>query len=279
MGAWSPQVFHFDSNWKELRTLLWTLQRCYRRPDRHIYWGTTLFYFTDNMVSYFVVQGGSSSSPELHKLVREIKSLEAKLGCRIEAIHVPGDLMIIVGPDDLSRGMWMSPERHTVSSLLASQRVLEAVPYSKPLGDWALHQAGLAGQPFTPLTSLKDWTFANIHDRLTIWTPTPEVARQALRCFLDAWVESPLRTAGLFLIPRVLQKDWGFISKHVCETVVIYPRALPVHLRYDSLIPLVLLYIPFYVRALPIARMDELTDRTIYEQWHQQQAEYVRGLS
>jgi hypothetical protein len=280
MGAWSPQVFHFDSNWKELRTILWTLeQRCYRRPDRHIYWGTTLFYFTDNQVSYFVVQGGSSSSPELHKLVREIKILEVKLGCRLKALHVPGDLMILVGPDDLSRGMWMSPERHTVSSILASQRVLEAVPYTHSLGEWALQQAGLEGTPFLPMTSLDDWTFANIHHRLTIWTPAPEVARQALRCFLDAWVESPLHTAGLFMIPRVLQKDWGFISKHICETIVIYPRELPVHLRYDSLIALVLLYVPFYVRSLPIVRMDELTDRTFYEHWHQEQAEHVRGLS
>jgi hypothetical protein len=121
MGAWSLQVFLFDSNWKELHTLLWTLECCYGHKDHSIYWSTTLFYFTDNMVSYYVVQGGNSSSPELHKLIREIKILKVKLGCRIEAIHVLGDLMIIVGSDDLSRGMWMSRECHTVSSLLASE--------------------------------------------------------------------------------------------------------------------------------------------------------------
>jgi hypothetical protein len=279
MGAWAPQVFHFDSNWKELRTILWTLQRCYRRPDRLIYWGTTLFYFTDNQVSYFVIQGGSSSSPELHKLVREIKLLEVKLGCRLESIHVPGDLMILVGPDDLSRGMWMSPERHTVTSILASQRVLEAIPFSPQLVAWALNQLGLDGTPYHHMASLDDWIFANIHNGLSIWNPAPEVARQALRCFLDAWVEAPLTTSGLFMIPRVLQKEWAFISRHIHEALVIYPSALPSHSLYSSLIPLVLLYVPCYVRTLPLERMDESTDRTVYEKWHSQQAEHVRGLS
>jgi hypothetical protein len=279
MGVWSPQVFHFDSNWKELRTLLWILQGCYCPEDCHIYWGTTLFYFTDNMVTYYVVQGGSSSSPELHKLVREIKLLEIKLGCRLEALHVPGDLMILVGPYDLSQGMWMSSTCHTVSSLLASERVLSAVPYCPLLGAWALVQVGLTGTPFVHVLSLDNWTFSMVHNRLTIWNPVPEVACQALRFFLDAWIEAPLTTAGLFMIPRILQRDWAFLSKHVNETVVIYPSALPSHLHCNSLIPLVLLYVPCYVRSLPLPRLDKLTNRTVYEHWHYQQAEYVRGLS
>jgi hypothetical protein len=138
---------------------------------------------------------------------------------------------------------------------------------------------GLTGTPFLHVQSLDDWTFSRIHNRLTIWNPVPEVARQALRFFLDVWVEAPLTTTGLFLIPRILQRDWAFLSKHVTETVVIYPSALPSHLRYNSLIPLVLLYVPCYVRSLPLPRLDELTDRTVYEHWHYQQAEYVRGLS
>jgi hypothetical protein len=27
MGTWNPRVHHFSSNWKELRTLLWTMER------------------------------------------------------------------------------------------------------------------------------------------------------------------------------------------------------------------------------------------------------------
>jgi hypothetical protein len=56
------------------------------------------------------VQGGSLSSEELHNLMLEIKILENLLECRIEAIHVPGTLVIDQGTDGLSRGLWMSPE-------------------------------------------------------------------------------------------------------------------------------------------------------------------------
>jgi hypothetical protein len=232
------------------------------------------------MVSYYVVQNGSSSSPELHKLIREIKAYEVKLGCRLEAIHVPGDLMILVGPDGLSRGIWMSPERHSVSSVLASHRVLQAIPYQPALATWALSQVGLPlHQQYRHIAGLDDWTFSNVYNQVSLWTPAPELARQALRFFLDSWVEAPWTTAGIFLIPRILQRDWAFLSKHVHEVVVLYPHELPTHLRYDSPIPLVLLYFPFYIRALPLDRLDPPADSTFYEQWHQQQTELVRGLS
>jgi hypothetical protein len=80
MGTCAPIISHFDSNWRELRTLLWTLERLYDcNPDGHI--GGTLFYFTDNLVLYYAVQNGSSLSPALHNLVRQIKKLEVTLGC------------------------------------------------------------------------------------------------------------------------------------------------------------------------------------------------------
>jgi hypothetical protein len=123
MGTWAPIVSHFDSNWRELRTLLWTLERLYdRNPDGHI--GGTLFYFTDNLVSYYAVQNGSSSSPALHDLVRQIK----KLGCRVEMVHVPGLLMIEEGTDGLSRGHWISPDRMLRSTLEESRMTLKAIP-------------------------------------------------------------------------------------------------------------------------------------------------------
>jgi hypothetical protein len=179
-----------------------------------------------------VVQSGSSTSPELHKLIREIKLYEIHLGCRLESLHVPGDLMIDVGPDGLSRGIWLSPERHTTTSALASQKVLEAVPYSAALGRWVVAQAGLSVHtPVLQIKGVQDWTFDNVCGRVSVWTPAPEVARQALRFFLDAWVESPWNSAGLFIIPRVLQREWAFLSKHIREVIVIYPHALPRHLQ------------------------------------------------
>jgi hypothetical protein len=106
MGTWNPRVHHFSSNWKELRTLLWTMERLVANGKNLR--GSTMFYFTDNMTSYYIVQNGSSKSIELHKLIRKIKAYEVLLGCRIEVIHVPGTLMIEEGTDGLSRGLWLS---------------------------------------------------------------------------------------------------------------------------------------------------------------------------
>jgi hypothetical protein len=109
VGTWSPRVFHHSSNWKELRTLLKTLERAY---DNFSIWiqidGTTFFYFTDNMVSYHIVQSGASKSPGLHKLVLQIKKLQLDLQCHLEAVHVPGTTMIAEGTDGLSCGVWMT---------------------------------------------------------------------------------------------------------------------------------------------------------------------------
>jgi hypothetical protein len=75
------------------------MERIYASPKRDQIRGVTLFYFTDNLVTYYVVQNGSSSSAVLHELVSTVKQIEMLFGCRVEVIHVPGTLMIIQGTD------------------------------------------------------------------------------------------------------------------------------------------------------------------------------------
>ena len=99
MGVWLRKVHSFLSNWKELHTILLVLQRWCNNPRLH---GHTLLYFTDNLVSYYVIQGGSSRTPALQKLVLRIKELEQELGCHFEVVHVPGTMMIWQGTDGLS---------------------------------------------------------------------------------------------------------------------------------------------------------------------------------
>jgi hypothetical protein len=128
MGTWAPHVSSFDLNWRELRILLWTMKRLNRKDEsktsagrvsfleqsarqaKGMVKGGTLFYFTDNMVTYYIVHNGSSTSPSLHLLIRHIKILELRLKCRLEPIHVPGRLMVFQGADGLSRGIWVSAD-------------------------------------------------------------------------------------------------------------------------------------------------------------------------
>lgn len=248
MGTWAPQVQSFSSNWRELRTLYETLAR-EKASDRMR--NRTVFYFTDNMVSYYVMESGSSPSPELHKLILQIKRLELVLGCHLEVIHVPGDLMIKEGADGLSRGLWLTANRMRDNSLVESRRVLEPVPFSRPLADWA---TGLLDLPTGTLSchigSLDSWDFGRIAGRWTIWTPMPEIARQAIAAFLDAWVEVPLTTGAVFLVPRVLQRSWSHVSHSVVDLGLVRPRDLPPECQYDSDIPIVILAVFPHVRCL-----------------------------
>jgi hypothetical protein len=295
MGTWAPHVANFDSNWRELRTLLWTMERLVRKDDqgkdvsflasepraaKGTVEGGTLFYFTDNMVTYYIVHNGSSTSPSLHKLIRRIKILELLLGCRLEPIHVPGRLMILQGADGLSHGMWMSADHVLRSTVEESRLSLHAVPFSHLLGAWALRQANLLPTaPYVHAHDTSDWTWDSIGNQTSIWTPSPEVAHQAITSFLDLWVERSATTSAVFLIPRILQRDWGFLSKHVVELGVFDPRDLPWGCRFHSLIPFCLLYVPRYVRSLPSpTRLDMRPFPTRFERWCNHQAEELRGL-
>ena len=127
MGVWQARAKPNSSNWKEARTVLQSLlqeQGGDRLRD------TTVFFLTDNLVSYYIINGGSSRSPGLHALVQDIKAACLDLGCQLEVVHVPGKLMIIQGTDGLSRGLWLAPERRPEG---INQTLFEPVPYKDAL--------------------------------------------------------------------------------------------------------------------------------------------------
>ena len=276
MGTWSPHVGSFSSNWKELRTLLEML----RREDgkarlRH----GILFYFTDNLVTYYIVQSGSSTSPELHKLIREIKRLENRLECQVEVVHVPGRLMICQGADGLSRGIRVTPERVERTTFLEAGRVLSAVPYNPAWMVWACQQLPVVhALPWRHIGSLDDWSFGQLANCMTFWTPTPEMARQAITCFLQSWCECATTMGAVFCVPRVMQRTWGNLSRHVRELGIYDPESLPVQCQYTSLIPVVLLYVPPFVHSLPPDRLDTPALAPQLPRWIHDQAEDLRGL-
>jgi hypothetical protein len=215
MGAWSPQIFHFSSNWKELRTLLATLQHA-KEQDSSLA-GTTFFYFTDNIVTYYIVSSGASSSFELHRLIVKIKNLELDLGCALEVVHVPGTTIITQGMDGLSRGIWCTPMHHRPDQSRLIAEIFAPVTFSPPLGDWACMQANI---PWPYHWTARDWRLPwdphQVFDQLTIWAPPPELAAQLLYALLQIYVERPLTTSFLVILPRVLQRRWMVPSQPAC---------------------------------------------------------------
>jgi hypothetical protein len=171
------------------------------------------------------------------------------------------------------------PHRIHQSSLCEAALALGPASFSDDLGQWALDLVGLdPHSPFTLHSTSSAWDLESIYGQLSLWIPAPEVARLAPVTFLEIWVEAATLASGLFLIPRIMQRDWSHLSKHVFEMGTIYPTLLPPSAAYDSLIPFVVLYVPPHSRVPPVYRMDQHTTVGRNERWHVQQAEEVCGL-
>jgi hypothetical protein len=104
MGTWNGTSRSFNSNCRELRTVVETLKR--EEVVFNKLRGRMVFYFTDNEVTYNICKKGSSKTLSLNILVQQLKALELALGCRLEVIHVPGTTIITQGTHGLSRGIW-----------------------------------------------------------------------------------------------------------------------------------------------------------------------------
>ena len=275
MGIWEPQVFHFSSNWKELRTLLHTLER-EELSDRLR--GCTVFYFTDNLVSYYIAHSGGSTSVELHKLIRRLMFLLIKLDIHLEVVHVPGRHMISQQTDGLSRGLAFSNSRLSRSPREELLRLFRGLRYTPDLIPWLMTMTGRTWghRPLQHIDSVGDWSFHDVVGRSTVWTPSPEWADQIVSTVVEFWTEAPLSTEAFFVIPRIFQRRWGRKNKHIVDWGALDPRVVPG--AGDSDIPFVILHLPCHIRSLPPPVRLDRPSQPYRHRWHSEQAEYVRGL-
>jgi len=288
-GVWEPHVFRFTSNKKELDTLRLTLAQILddvQSGHCASLDGTTLFYFTDNEVTYYICAAGSSRIPPLHSLILEIRRLQILLGVFLNTVHVPGKVMITQGTDSLSRGVWVSPLHDRANPDHLNGMVFSPVSFDPSLVDHIIQSHSQVVPPdgirpwrHQPWDS--PWETESLFDTLTVWFPPPEMARQAIIFQLLAFCERPLTTSAIFVIPRVLVGCWRGLSSYLTELAVIKehdwtfspPRLLPQ-------IPVWVIYLAPHTRSLPLlapGRLDPAPSLP-YEWWHRQQADFMRSL-
>lgn len=275
MGIWEPQLFHNSANWKEARTLLHTLER---EENATRLQGCTVFYFTDNQITYWIVNSGGSSSVGLHKLLRRIKFLEIKLDLRLEVVHVPGTHMIDQQTDGLSRGLAFANSRLRRSPQEEILRLFQPVPFTWELMSF-VETVGCrprGSRPLQHVESVSNWVFGDVAGRSTVWTPRPDWADQVITAVLNVWIEQPLDTEAYFVVPRIFQRRWGRKSKHIVEVSLTWAHEMPGPLETD--IPVVVLHLPFHVRSLPLPSRLDPAPGPHGARWHSEQAEHVRGL-
>jgi hypothetical protein len=281
-GKWSPVVYRFSSNWKELMTLKLSLLHVLKEAP-HSVQGVTLFYFTDNSSVYWICISGSSPSPELQKLMEEIRALELKLQCMLQSIHVPGYLLVDAGPDGLSRGIWMTSLQNNIDPSVLTGAIFEPLPYDPDLVKHYLARTPLLGlrppqNGWEPRDWAKPWHASSCFDKCTAWFPPPELARQVIVFALEAWSERPLTTSFIFFVPRVVPAFWYGLSRHVHEIGTIYPHQTPLPYPPTVPIPVIVLYICTHERSLPTKDRLARVALPSNARWHKSEAASVRGL-
>ena len=286
MGTWkSERGKSQSSNWRELRTLVEFLQREWARTDQRFY-NRRVFYFTDNTVTYDVCRRGRSGSAELHKLVTELKMLEAKLNCQVVAVHIPGTEIIAQGSDGLSRGLWSYKGRsHPEWSL---SELLQPVALEEDPLTWLMDQAracnshpeDLADLPITPHTWIHRtdhscWRSSSLVESHSIWMVSPSLARQAMTAAALSWSESPLKSAAFFIIPRIFQRDFGRVNKHIEFLGQYNPNDTP----FDHTLPILVFFLPQYKRRVAdLDRRMEPPPNLREPEWVSRQLKHLCGL-
>jgi hypothetical protein len=282
LGQWHPYVLASSSNYKEMRTLHTALELLESNPERKAACFGTTFYFTDNSVTYFAVQGGSSKSPGLQSLVRKIKLLELRLGCLLEVVHVPGVVMIDQGTDDLSRGVWISPLHSHIDPQQITMDVFAGVPGRPSLFPWIRERLEIPSHAKLTLRShCQHPTVLQVLHQHTVWCPPPETARQLLCSLMLLWTEAPWTTSFTLVVPRILVRQWSRISK-AAEVMGPFSHAsLPLDARHPLRVPVMLIHTAAHVRCLPNPISRNRLDASALPrdaQWHREQAELLRGL-
>jgi hypothetical protein len=130
----------------------------------------------------------------------------------------------------------------------------------------------------TFMNGLDHWNFYDVGGQATLWFPAPEWAHQLIDRLASVWTEHPWTTEVFLVIPRVFQRDWGRVSKHVVERGTFAAGLIPDYGNHTD-IPCVLLHLPCYVRSLPPPRSRNEPLRVAGMEWHQDQADFVRGLT
>jgi hypothetical protein len=277
-GKWRPSVYHFPSVWKELATLEETLLRLRASLATNSVQGTTVFYFTDNSGVYWIATTGSSKSLSLHALIGRIRRLELELNCFLQVVHVPGLVLIEQGTDGLSRGVWMSSCQHLASEDQLTKSIFDPLPFDRILVDRYTSRLHHDDRPWTYYHWDQPWKTRDCLGRFTVWFPPPELARQVLSFVLNAWMECPQITSGLFFVPRVLETTWRSMSRFLVEIDLIFPHKEILRSPPVLPIPIVVLYLAPHQRSLaPLKRMERPADPA-FSHWHRQQATHMRGL-
>ena len=165
------------------------------------------------------VNTGSSPSPELLLLAKDIKMLQATEGLQCDAVWIAGSQLIHQGADPLSRGAW--PFSHVQADLRSTFDPYAAVDSVVPPDVLdALRQrlpsATLVSHP-------AEWLQDELESRFSLLAPAPTAVRSCLLHFFDAHRR---RHTGVLLSPslRTSFNTWMTSGKRLSKDIVLWSK-------------------------------------------------------
>jgi hypothetical protein len=116
--------------------------------------------------------------------------------------------------------------------------------------------------------------------RNVLWCVTPGFGKQAILQALYTWIETPTSCGHIFIIPRIMQREFGRVSKYV----LFLGQHTDLPLPFTLLVPFVLLYIPPFdrPREYELLRAKQRLDVSPSEpipSWIQKEIDQVQRLS
>jgi hypothetical protein len=189
-----------------------------------------------------------------------------------------GLVLIEQGTDGLSRGVWMSSCQHLASEDQLTKSIFDPLPFDLILVNRYTSQLHHDDRPWTYYHWDQPWKTRDCLGRFTVWFPPPELARQVLSFVLNAWMECPQITSGLFFVPRVLETTWRSMSRFLVEIDLIFPHKETLRSPPVLPIPIVVLYLAPHQRSLASPKRLERPADPPFSHWHRKQATHMRGL-
>jgi hypothetical protein len=121
---------------------------------------------------------------------------------------------------------------------------LPAFP-SQSLTQWYLSHIGIH-EEYAPWwkveTDTCSWEPKKMMQNNTFWVLSPGVSRKVFTATIMAWVEPPWYISHLFLVPRIQQRSFGCVNKHV--DLIGRFKEMPWGGVHSPLVPFVLYYPP-----------------------------------
>jgi hypothetical protein len=122
---------------------------------------------------------------------------------------------------------------------------------SPSLTQWALSHIGIHAE-YAPWwnveTDTSFWEPKKMMHANTFWVLSPGVSRQNVTSAIMDWVEYPWDSSHLFLVPRIQQRSFGPVNKHV--DFIWQIKEIPWGRAQSPLVPFVLYCLSPFVRSL-----------------------------